>query len=278
MRRLLAFAFVFVVFAVGAPALAQEEDVAVRFYFVPVQTVTINTQNYLVPTHFWTPRVFQGDTELQGVFYSIIPFGRVPVGLLSVNVNAAQQTYLSTVSDILAVPASIDTVITAGQVATVKSKLEAFNIPAAWVNAGDSYRTVMREIVGYFEFIQRFSGLTLVDPIAQGFSLDATIGAAAFNNYAAMNARWQELKTTTNPATNPPRNYDDAEAFNVMRTETLEAGLSLGNFYKASVILTLIDQGYTIGALTSGTTLRQILRGMAQQNDNKQFQINGVIL
>ena len=49
----------------------------------------------------------------------------------------------------------------------ISNALEAKEIPADWVNAGDTYRSILREVVGYFLFMQRYTATTGFDPIAK---------------------------------------------------------------------------------------------------------------
>jgi hypothetical protein len=234
-----------------------------RFYIVPI------TQNgiYRSPSHFGG-RAVAADVELVGVVWSMMDYGFINAGLVAANVDSTQQTYLDSLTDVQPVPQDIDTTVTGGQVTAIQNKLEAFNIPGTWVNVGDSYRTILREICGYFQFLQRYSALTGVDPTAQSISLNTSLGLVVINQWAAMNDRYLELKAT----------MGDFSAFNQMKSEVIGAGLSNLNFYKASLLIVLTEMGYDTSAAVAGTTLRQILRGLAAQNDQKSFQIGGVTL
>ncbi len=137
-----------------------------RFYIVPMIQVGI----YRGPAHFES-RAAVADLPLVGVRGTFVDYGLIPVCLVAMEVDTVQETYLSTLSDIQPVPADIDAVITAGQVGTVRTALEAFSIPGTWVNAGDSYRVVMREVIGYFEFMKRLTAITGINPLTLGISL-----------------------------------------------------------------------------------------------------------
>lgn len=164
----------------------------IRYLIVPV----IKVDNRRSPAHFGG-RAFPPDTELVGVVWGMMDYGLIDVGLVAADVDATQVTYLETLSDVQLVPANIDNTIgTQARVDVVSAALEAFNIPATWVNVGDTYRTVMREIAGYFLFMQRITGITGVDPTTLGVNLstrfnqlstlwqNAILQAAADLNYS----------------------------------------------------------------------------------------------
>lgn len=153
-----------------------------RFYIVPM----VQVGNVRGPVHF-ASRAGEADPELDGVRGAFKDYGLIPVMMVAAEVDSAQQTYLDTLADIQPVPANIDNVIGAGQVATVQTALENFNIPGTWVNAGDSYRVVMREIFGYFDFMQRLTAITGINPLTLGISLST--------QFSQLNQTWQDAIT-----------------------------------------------------------------------------------
>lgn len=189
MRKILALMalFVFVVFPVSA-----QGDIVARLYFVDI----VQTGIYRSPDHFGG-RAVAPDTELIGVQWALMDYGLIPQGLVAAEVNTDQQTYLDSLPDVTVIPADLDATVTAGNVSAIRNALEARNIPATWVNVGDSYRVVLREIAGYFQFMQRLTGITGLDPTAQGITLgtqyqnlpqlwqDAILQAAADLGYDA---------------------------------------------------------------------------------------------
>jgi len=256
---------VIVLLAFTAPVLAQGEDVATRLYFVDI----IRTVSNRYPAHFGDPRHgFPADVELVGVRWSMLDYGEIDQGLVAADLSASQITYMASLPDVLAIPANIDNLVTAGNVATIQNALEARGIPGTWVNVGDSYRVVLREIAGYFDVVQKLSVLLQIDPTAQGYSLSATIGATALAQWQAIKARWIVLKGT----------MDEVSAYQQTRTEALQAGLSSTNFLRASLLVVLDFKGYDISAITASTTIRQVLRGLSAQNGQKQFTVGAFVL
>jgi len=171
---------VFLLVFVFAPYLATitkaQGDVAIRFYVVPITQIG----NARYPSHFGG-KGLTPDAELANVAsWAMMDYGLINTGLIAANVDSAQQTYLAGLADVLVVPANIDnTITTQGQVNAVSNALEAFDIPGTWVNVGDTYRTVLREIAGYFQFMQRLTAITGIDPTTLNIRLSTTYGSLA---------------------------------------------------------------------------------------------------
>lgn len=90
-------------------------------------------------------------------------------GIAWANTSPAQETAIGANADAIVIPA-LDT--TVALVAT-KNALEGLNVPAQWVTAGMTYRTVCRVVVGMACFIQRCDGLG--QKIALAGNLDKTL-------------------------------------------------------------------------------------------------------
>lgn len=249
---------------------------------------------YRSPSHFGG-RAVAPDPELVGVQWSMMDYGMINVGMIVADVSNTQVTYLQGLADVIMVPANIDTTLGAGQLTATRNALESKNIPADWVNTGDTYRSIIREIMGYFQFMQRYTATTFFNPIANGVSLDTTMGNPALNNWQAMKTRWNEIQATVRPKTpeelaadeiliqhglpiTPDVNYDYGEAMRMTMDEANLAGLSQANCLKAALIMIGDDMGYDVSAVAAGTTLRGILRGLANQNDLRQFLIGGITI
>lgn len=154
-------------------------DIVARLYFVDI----VQTGIYRSPAHFGG-RVVAPDTELVGVQWALMDYGLIPQGLVAAEVDSTQQAYLDGLADVLAIPADLDATVTAGNVTVIRNALEARNIPGTWVNVGDSYRVVLREIAGYFQFMQRLTAITGLSPLTQGITL-----STQFQNLAQV---WQD--------------------------------------------------------------------------------------
>lgn len=266
MKRLWVALLLILAFAV--PVMAQGETMTLRLFLVDFTQVG-NVRN---PNHFGGLHQAP-DAELAGVSVSgTIDFALQPIGLVAANVTPTQVTYLGNQTDVTVIPLDLDTTLTTqSQVNNISALLEARNIPGTWVNVGDSYRRIIREIIGYFEFMNSYFGHTQYDPITQGINLSVQLGAPAINNWQAMKARWLELQTLTNP--NTGFLYTDNQAYIQMLIESTNAGLSSLNCLKASVPIIADFLGYSTSGMTATTTLRQVFNSFQLRNDNRQFNV-----
>lgn len=110
-------------------------------------------------------------SHLAGTDYTIMDGGLEPVCLLAADVTAAQHTALSGESDVVALPTNLQATVGA-QLATVQAALEQFNLPADWVTAGMTYRTVARGVALLFQFLQRANAVALQRVFASGVTLN----------------------------------------------------------------------------------------------------------
>lgn len=177
MKRLLLL--IVLLFTLAAPVLAQGEDVALRFYIVPI-TVVNGVARY--SSHFGG-KGLTPDPELAGVEKVMSDYGLIDVGLVAANVTPTQIAYLNGLTDIIVIPANIDNTIGAN-LSTVRSKLAAFGIPSVSITSGDTYRKALREISGQFEFMQYLTALTGVNPT----SLNPNVLAIT---YASLPQNWK---------------------------------------------------------------------------------------
>lgn len=91
--------------------------------------------------------------------YSITDYGLIDFCLIVADVQPADITALAALADVLTVPELLDTTLSGGAVTTVKAFLEGFNIPANWVTAGQTYRSLLRTVTGMFLFAQSFTAI-----------------------------------------------------------------------------------------------------------------------
>jgi hypothetical protein len=86
-----------------------------------------------------------------------VDYGFQPFMLVAADVDGATDTAATAQPDVTRIPDNLDQLIGAGALSAVQTALENRNIPAGWVTAALSYRTVVRTIWGFFAFIQRYS-------------------------------------------------------------------------------------------------------------------------
>jgi hypothetical protein len=147
---------------------AQGETVE-RLYFVDA----LVSGNVRYAAHFGEIRYgIQPDPELVGVPLGRMDYGLINQMLVAATVDAAQQAYLDGLPDVLVIPLDLETTVTAGNRNAIRNALRNRNIPSSWVNTGDTYRVVLREIAGYFQFMQRLTAITQLNPLTAGITLD----------------------------------------------------------------------------------------------------------
>lgn len=82
--------------------------------------------------------------------------------------DAATDTTIVANADVARLPDNLDANLTSGQVTAISNHLEARNIPADWVSIALTWRQLIRDVVGLFQFIQRYKGLGGPGPIFGG--------------------------------------------------------------------------------------------------------------
>ena len=130
------------------------------------------TQFYVVPimgsgTEADPRRPKYSDTDLSGVAWGAMDYGNEPFMLVATAANAA----LAAEVDVLSIPANINALLTAGQVTTVQTKLEAINIPANWLDTTYTWRKALRIVAGILQYAQRIQGMFNVRVFPSGVTL-----------------------------------------------------------------------------------------------------------
>lgn len=272
MFKRLFLAVVLSVFAVGVQA--QEDERVFRWYIVDLVQVVRGETTYNILEHFGDRRILPPDAQLAGVVERhAMAFGNAPVSLVYADTTTAEDSYLQSLSgaangyDVIVIGTDIDTrSVTGGNRTAIINALEAKNIPGTWVNVDDTFRTVLREIAGYFQFMQRFTGLSNVNPFANGIPLAETMGTVAANN-------WQTFAGYFNAAKGIP-NTTDRDAWLSAQAQAIASGASQVNILKMTLMLTAQLEGYDVPTnISAGTTLRQIFRALSAFYGARQYSI-----
>lgn len=111
------------------------------------------------------------DTDLAGVIWSMMDYGSEPFCLVGTADNAA----LNARADVTAMSTALDTNLSAASVTSIKTALEAQNIPSNWVTTANTYRQFVRVIAGLFSLLQRFAFYS-VTSLFSGNTLTTTFG------------------------------------------------------------------------------------------------------
>lgn len=98
------------------------------------------------------------------------------------DIDAATKATVEGDAAVTVIPPLASAIPNQGTLNTVKSKLEALNVPAGWVQVGMSYQTVLHYTFAFFQVLQRWVGLGGAAVFGGGVTLDTqfgSLGAAA---------------------------------------------------------------------------------------------------
>lgn len=155
-----------------------------RLYIVDM----VQIGNYRSPAHFGG-RVVEQDAALAGVVARYFDYGLINQVLVIADVNQAQSDYLDLLSDVFVWPENLEATVPANQVNGLKNELEAREVPVDWVNAGDTYRIILREICWYFTFMQKLTAKTGINPMTLNIRLSV--------RYSDIPTVWQDAISET---------------------------------------------------------------------------------
>ncbi len=244
-----------------------------RFYIVEM----VNNPPYRSPKYFGG-RATPTDSNLSGIVGYYNDYGVIDQCIVYVkNIAPIHEAYLDALPDVLAIPANLDTVITAGQVAGIRSALQAREIPGSWVNAGDTYRQAMRETMWVFDFMKRYTTFANFNPIAAGVNLSATLGAVTVNQWQNLRNRYVQALTEIDPetisiGTPEGRMHTPYTAWhNVTVVEALAAGMSQTNVYKCAALVVLDRMNFSLINVQASTTFGDVLRAVGNNRTNVPF-------
>lgn len=139
----------------------------IRWYLLPIETIG-NARG---------PKYMRRRVNPDGIdaTRAIVDYGLMPWCIMWADVTPAQHAELISHADVRHIVAhsNIDNAI--GSAApTVRSVLEAGDIPGTWVQSTDTWRQVLRGIFGMFLLAQRVHGRYNVTLLPDGYTLDTT--------------------------------------------------------------------------------------------------------
>lgn len=108
------------------------------------------------------------------VSWSAQDYGFEPAMLVAADVTTAQHNSISGNADVSAVPVNLDANPNNNGATSVRNRLEALNIPAAWVNTSLTWRQIVRTVSGFMQYMQRVAAIRGV-PMARLFSGGVTL-------------------------------------------------------------------------------------------------------
>lgn len=145
-RFVLALALVFI------SAVAEAQEVALRFVVVPQVTVQGPMGAFLASKYI-------NSVDLPGVFSSAITYGREDMRLVGAWLTNAQVTTISSNLDATFIPANLNSQVSAAALATIQTKLEGWKIPSDGLTTASTWRQVVGRVVRTAILAQRFDGL-----------------------------------------------------------------------------------------------------------------------
>lgn len=152
----------------------------IQYYLIPAGT---NAAGFRAPKY--TDPIAKGGLLPPATPVDWIDFGQEPTFLVGVDTDAATHATLGANADVAQFPANIENAVGAANLATVRAKLEAFNLPGDAVFAGTTYRTILRGLTAIFDVLQRYAALTQNTLVfGANTNLDRTLGSipAAIRN------------------------------------------------------------------------------------------------
>lgn len=140
---------------------------AMRFYLMPITGAGVKGD---------PRRPKYTRTDLAGFDIDVMDAGNETPCLCAADVPDATHAILVAYADVTAVPADIDQQI-GGSLTAVQAALESFHVPAGWITATLTYRSVLRTVMALFQFWQRYQALGGASPFGTGVTLATTFGS-----------------------------------------------------------------------------------------------------
>jgi hypothetical protein len=183
----------------------------VRYYVLPI---TRTVENQRGPKYFqWR---FGAGINCP---WSMKDYGLMDQCVVCADISDADHTALAANADVLSIPVNIDNTLNIVARNTARDYLESINVPAGRINTNDTYRSVLRSVLGIFLFLQRVTAI-------RGEAIDWVS--------VSLSMEWQNIPTA----------------------------------WRNAMMQAATEMGYSTNGVTSTTTLRTILKYMADQWTN----------
>jgi hypothetical protein len=145
---------------VGTASAAVAQDL--RFYLAPKIGSGVKGDAY-------RPKYFDGMDK------SAMDFGMEPVLLVGARPTAVQEASLAAHLDVIVIPLPLDSLISPLVRPTVQARLESLNLPGNALTETSTYRDLVRLIARMCFVAQRYHGLFLETPFANGVTLETKL-------------------------------------------------------------------------------------------------------
>lgn len=128
---------------------------AIRFYILPIETGTNASKRG--PKYFaWT---FDPDPPGINCQWSMKDYGSINMAVLAADIAEADHNALVLNADVYAFPINLDVVMTLVERQAANTYFEAHAIPGDWLAQGDTFRSVLRVVIGIFLYLQSVLGM-----------------------------------------------------------------------------------------------------------------------
>lgn len=180
MKKIITF-LVFLSLLIIPQGVKTEGETMPKIYLVPIEQITVTGGSERGPEYFkWR---FDANPPSINCHWSLMDYGFINVGLLVAHdITPTDHAALILHADVYAFPDNLDQPIS--DKATIDTFFEAVNIPTDWTTPSTTYRQLLRQMAGLFQFNQRYSGLSGGQSVfGNGITLDS--------NYNTMSAQQQ---------------------------------------------------------------------------------------
>lgn len=117
-----------------------------------------------------------GGTALLTIRWDLVDYGKSPWCLVAADVSVAQHAFLVAQSDVAAIPTAFDDQLGGPAATTARDFLEAASIPGTWITASDTWRSVLRSVIGTFNFANRYLAIANDTLVPSGQTLTTQFG------------------------------------------------------------------------------------------------------
>lgn len=149
-----------------------------QLYIIPI--VHLTNPVYIVPKylpHRFNPPI----TGLEGVRWAWLTYLLEDNGIIVADVSDTQNTLLTDQADVLLIPLLDNIIQNTTARNRVRSVLETANIPGTWVNTGMTYRSVLRIVLGLFQYHNRLVAIIQRRVFDGSINLDMTVNQIPSN-------------------------------------------------------------------------------------------------
>lgn len=171
---------------------------AFRLYIVPV----VGAGTKVSPRR---PKYFNSVDGViaAGATWSAQDYGLEPWMVVAADLSTSDDNLVVGEPDAFALPFDLSTTLSAAQVTSVQTKLEAINLPAGWVATSLTWLQVVRVVLGMFSFMQNYQAVNVGNGgtgqlFTGGVTLATTFGALAAQQRADLATAAANLSLTTN--------------------------------------------------------------------------------